>query len=154
MFAFEFLRMRKKIAQLLDVARKAVGLASRPGFERGETGAVAHENVGLVIHLKTVEERAREAAALAFRVKLDGLLKTVRRELALPRVVGVKLRENVRLRRATLCGSQRGMWAGPVIESALSCRAGAPPPIGPWSYFPHCYGCSSCQSKTACRPLR
>ena len=96
MLAFEFLRVREMIAQLLEVAREAVGFATRMESERGEARAVAHEDVGLVLHLEAVEEPALGAAALAFRVKFDGLFKTARRDLALPRVVGVKLRDRPR----------------------------------------------------------
>ena len=36
MFAFEFLRVREMIAQLLDVAREAVGFADAKESERGK----------------------------------------------------------------------------------------------------------------------
>jgi hypothetical protein len=62
MFAFEFLRMREMIAQLLDVAREAIGFATRMESERGEARAVAHEDVGLSFTMEAVEERALGAA--------------------------------------------------------------------------------------------
>ena len=87
----EFLRVREMVAEFLDVARQAIGFAARSESERGEAGAVADEDVGLVLDLEAVEERAVGAAALAFRAECDGLFQAARRDLVLPGVARVKL---------------------------------------------------------------
>ena len=76
----ELLRVRKVIAELLDVAGEAVRLTARMDSERSETRGVAYEDVGLVFDLEAVKERALGPAALALRTKRDGFLEAARRD--------------------------------------------------------------------------